>query len=83
MSRAHATDDYGVAKPRSDKTHRPLLAAKNGLHWISTLIVMSITAYFISHDWWPVNAHLKFWMAIVSNSTLESSFTERNKADNV
>jgi hypothetical protein len=44
----HGTSDYGTAAGTSNKMHRPAILANHILYWISSLIVMSIAAYFIS-----------------------------------
>ena len=58
-----ATDGYGTPAARSNKMHRPAIMANHVLHWISSLIVMSIAAYFIHH--FRNNTHLVYWLVIV------------------
>jgi len=58
----HTGTDYGTAVNRSNKMHRPLLLANHLLHWISSLIVMSIAAYFISK--FSHNTHLRYWVGL-------------------
>ncbi|KAJ4366291.1 hypothetical protein N0V83_007927 [Neocucurbitaria cava] len=60
----HRNTDYGAPVDRSDKMHRPLLLANHILHWISSLIVMSIAAYFISKYHSRRNTHLIYWVTI-------------------
>jgi hypothetical protein len=62
---AHAepTTDYGAPAVRSNRLHRPLLAANHALHLASSLIVLGISAYFI-HDF-ENSTHLRYWVAIV------------------
>ena len=64
MARTPATTDYGAPPARSNKMHRPLLLANHILHFISSIIVMSIAAYFIRH--FSRNTHLLYWVALVS-----------------
>jgi hypothetical protein len=61
-----ATTDYGATtSPRpANKLHRPLTLANHVLHWISSLIVMSIAAYLISK--YRHNVHMRYWVALVS-----------------
>lgn len=60
---AAPTNDYGAPAVRSNKLHRPLLAANHALHTISSLIVLGISAYFI-HEY-THNTHLRYWVALV------------------
>lgn len=62
---AHAapTTDYGSPAVRSNRLHRPLLAANHALHLASSLIVLGISAYFIND--FTHNTHLRYWVAIV------------------
>lgn len=62
MARGRTGTDYGTAVNRSNKMHRPLILANHVLHWISSLIVMSIAAYFISK--FSDNTHLRYWVAV-------------------
>lgn len=63
MARGHAATDYGTpAAGRSNRMHRPALLANHALHWISSVIVMSIAAYFIHH--YRHNTHLRYWVAL-------------------
>jgi hypothetical protein len=59
----HNANDYGTAAGTSNKMHRPAILANHILHWISSLIVMSIAAYFISA--YANNTHLVYWITIV------------------
>ncbi|KAF1851388.1 uncharacterized protein K460DRAFT_33951 [Cucurbitaria berberidis CBS 394.84] len=60
----NATTDYGAPAARSNTLHRPLLLANHILHWISSLIVLGISAYLI-HDF-RKNTHLVYWVAIAA-----------------
>ncbi|KAF2276390.1 uncharacterized protein EI97DRAFT_458326 [Westerdykella ornata] len=69
MARVHATNDYGTAAaPRSNKLHRPLILANHFLHWSSSVIVMSISAYFVAK--FSHNTHLIYWLTIAAIDTL-------------
>ena len=59
--------DYGTPAVRSNKLHRPLLAANHALHTISSIIVLGISAYFINN--YTHNTHLRYWVALVSISS--------------
>jgi hypothetical protein len=61
-----ATTDYGATTSQrpANKLHRPLTLANHVLHWISSLIVMSIAAYLISK--YRHNVHMRYWVALVS-----------------
>jgi hypothetical protein len=59
----HNASDYGTATGTSSRMHRPAILANHILHWISSLIVMSIAAYFISA--YANNTHLVYWIVIV------------------
>jgi len=48
--------------------HRPAIMANHSLHWISSLIVMSIAAYFIAR--YSHNTHLVYWVTIASIDAL-------------
>ncbi|KAF3002477.1 hypothetical protein E8E13_005524 [Curvularia kusanoi] len=63
---AHAapTTDYGSPAVRSNRLHRPLLAANHALHLASSLIVLGISAYFIND--FTHNTHLRYWVAIAA-----------------
>jgi hypothetical protein len=64
MARGHTTNDYGTTVNRSTRWHRPTILANHLLHWISSMIVLGISAYFI-HEF-SHNAHLIYWVTIVS-----------------
>jgi hypothetical protein len=64
MARGHATNDYGNVAERSNRMHRPAIIANHALHWASSVIVMSIAAYFI--DKFSHNTHLVYWISLVS-----------------
>ncbi|KAH8728315.1 hypothetical protein GQ44DRAFT_757278 [Phaeosphaeriaceae sp. PMI808] len=64
----HANTDYGTATPRSNKLHRPLIIANNALHFVSSIIVMSIAAYFIKN--YGHNTHLVYWVSIAAIDSL-------------
>lgn len=70
MARGHATNDYGAPAARSSKIHRPLILLNHVLHWISSIIVMSIAAYFIAH--YRHNTHLVYWISVVSGNVQPS-----------
>jgi hypothetical protein len=57
------TSDYGAPAAQPNKLLRPLLTANNVLHFISSVIVMSIAAYFIAN--YNRNTHLVYWVSIV------------------
>lgn len=65
VGRDHHNSDYGAPVDRTARMHRPLLLANHILHWISSLIVMSIAAYFISKYHARRNTHLIYWVSIV------------------
>ncbi|KAF1349484.1 hypothetical protein EJ07DRAFT_139910 [Lizonia empirigonia] len=56
--------DYGAPAVRSNRLHRPLLAANHALHLISSLIVLGISAYFIHK--YTRNTHLVYWVALAA-----------------
>ncbi|KAH7394742.1 hypothetical protein BKA66DRAFT_455687 [Pyrenochaeta sp. MPI-SDFR-AT-0127] len=64
MAHGHAVNDYGAPATRSSKFHRPLILANHALHWISSIIVMSIAAYFIAH--YRHNMHLRYWVSVAA-----------------
>ncbi|KAH9863692.1 hypothetical protein J1614_009624 [Plenodomus biglobosus] len=71
MARTHATNnDYGapVTNTRSDKLYRPLIMANHVLHWISSIIVLGISAYFI-HEY-RHNTHLVYWLSVAAVDAL-------------
>jgi hypothetical protein len=59
----HANTDYGAPAVRSNKIHRPLITATHALHFISSIIVMSIAAYFIHN--FGHNTHIVYWVSVV------------------
>ncbi|KAF2128147.1 hypothetical protein P153DRAFT_48960 [Dothidotthia symphoricarpi CBS 119687] len=63
-SSAVATNGHGAPAARSNSLHRPALTATHVLHWISSLIVMSIAAYFIRN--YRNNTHLVYWVSIAA-----------------
>jgi hypothetical protein len=63
MSRAHANTDYGAPTARANKFHLHMIIANHTLHLISSLIVMSIAAYFIAN--FNHNTHIVYWVSIV------------------
>ncbi|KAH7079947.1 hypothetical protein BKA63DRAFT_436634 [Paraphoma chrysanthemicola] len=63
-----ANTDYGAPAVRSNKLHRPLIMANHALHFVSSLIVMSIAAYFIHN--FSKNTHLVYWVSIAAIDTL-------------
>jgi hypothetical protein len=64
MAPEHTVNDYGAPSTRSSKIHRPLILANHALHWISSIIVMSIAAYFIAH--YRHNTHLRYWISVAA-----------------
>ncbi|KZM22164.1 uncharacterized protein EKO05_0003797 [Ascochyta rabiei] len=58
------TTDYGAPALRSNKLHRPLIAANHALHLISSLIVLGISGYFINK--FTHNTHLVYWIALAA-----------------
>jgi hypothetical protein len=65
---AHASSDYGAPAVRSNTMHRPLIAVTHALHLISSVIVMSIAAYFVHN--FARNTHLVYWVSIVRFASL-------------
>ncbi|CBX97669.1 hypothetical protein LEMA_P090780.1 [Plenodomus lingam JN3] len=71
MARTHtAANDYGapVTNNRSNKLYRPLIMANHVLHWISSIIVLGISAYFIHR--YRHNTHLVYWLSIAAVDAL-------------
>lgn len=64
MARTHHTNDYGSSAPTRSNRLRPAILANHVLHWISSIIVMSIAAYFIAN--WPHNVHIRFWVSVAA-----------------
>lgn len=64
MARTHHSNDYGSSAPARSNSLRPAILANHVLHWVSSIIVMSIAAYFIAK--WPHNAHLRYWVSIAA-----------------
>jgi len=64
----HAAEDYGTPAARSNRLHRPAILANHALHWISSVIVLSISAYFIHK--FTHNTHLRYWVSIAAIDTL-------------
>jgi hypothetical protein len=64
MASDHVLNDYGNPAIRSNRLHRPAILANHALHWASSIIVMSIAAYFIAN--FPHNTHLRYWISVVS-----------------
>jgi hypothetical protein len=71
MARRHDTSDYGTATNRSNRLHRPAILANHALHWASSVIVMSIAAYFI--DKFSHNTHLIYWICVVGVKNVVST----------
>ncbi len=60
-----AATDYGApATTSTGKKYRPMILAANWLHWVSSIIVMSIAAYFIAQ--FSHNTHIIYWVTIAS-----------------
>ncbi|KAF2868843.1 hypothetical protein BDV95DRAFT_579487 [Massariosphaeria phaeospora] len=68
MARGHAANDYGAPADRTSTMLRPLLMANHALHWVSTLIVLAISGYFI--DKFSRNTHLVYWISIAAIDTI-------------
>lgn len=64
MARGHTANDYGSPVHRSNRMHRPAILMNHALHWASSIIVMSIAAYFIAR--FSHNTHLVYWICVVS-----------------
>jgi len=65
MARHHnTTNDYGTPAVKSNKMHRPAITANHALHWISSLIVLGISAYFIHK--FHHNTHLIYWVTLAA-----------------
>lgn len=65
---ASPANDYGAPDVRSNRLHRPLLAANHALHTISSIIVLGISAYFIrNYPHNTHNTHLHYWVALVGH----------------
>jgi len=63
--RANAgTNDYGTSAGRSNRAHRPAILANHWLHWISSLIVLGISGYFIHN--YNHSTHLVYWVVIAA-----------------
>jgi len=64
MAPGNTVNDYGAPSTHSSKILRPLILANHALHWISSIIVMSIAAYFIAH--YRHNTHLRYWISVAA-----------------
>jgi len=70
----HAADKYGTPAPapapaaRSNRFHRPAILANHALHWLSSIIVLGISAYFIHK--FTHNTHLRYWVSIAAIDTI-------------
>jgi len=64
MARGHDANDYGRPAYRSNRMHRPAILANHAIHWASSLIVMSIAAYFIAK--FSRDAHLVYWICVAA-----------------
>ncbi|ETI22101.1 hypothetical protein G647_06172 [Cladophialophora carrionii CBS 160.54] len=62
------TSDYGSPARRSNPALRPAILANHWLHWISSIIVLGISAYFIAH--YNHNTHLVYWVTIAAIDAL-------------
>lgn len=71
MARGHNANDYGAPAARSNTLHRPFIIANHVLHFISSIIVMSIAAYFIHN--FNKNTHLVYWVSVVRISSSPAS----------
>jgi hypothetical protein len=70
MSRGRAANDYGARADRSNRMHRPAILTNYVVHWVSSLIVLGISAYFIGK--FLRNTHLVYWLCLVSLSNLST-----------
>jgi hypothetical protein len=61
------TSEYGRTKQPS-KLLRMGILANHWLHWISSVIVLSIAAYFIAN--YTPNTHLIYWVSVAAVDTL-------------
>ncbi|KAH7394582.1 hypothetical protein BKA66DRAFT_509823 [Pyrenochaeta sp. MPI-SDFR-AT-0127] len=69
MARVHNTaTDYSNPTTCSNKLHRPLLLANHVLHLFSSIIAMSIAAYFIHN--FRRNTHLVYWISVAAIDTI-------------
>jgi len=68
MARTHGANDYGTAADRSARWHRPAILVNHVLHWISALIVLGISAYFINN--YSHNTHLVYWISLAAVDAL-------------
>jgi len=64
MARDHGTNDYGTSSVRSHPAHRPAILVNHAFHWLSALIVLGISAYFIHK--FGSNTHLRYWVALAA-----------------
>ena len=64
MDRGHVANDYGSPVNRSNRMHRPAILVNYAFHWISSIMVLSIAAYFIAN--YSHNTHLVYWISVVS-----------------
>jgi len=68
MARRHAATtadaSHGYDADRSNRQLRPGILVNHWLHWLSSLIVMSIAAYFIDH--FHRDEHLIYWVTIAA-----------------
>ncbi|KAF1969005.1 hypothetical protein BU23DRAFT_247517 [Bimuria novae-zelandiae CBS 107.79] len=62
------TYDYGTPAPARSKSIRPAILANHALHFISSLIVLGIAAYFISA--FTHNTHLRYWVGLAAADVL-------------
>jgi len=66
FSRRNNTSD-AYAPNRGNRMLRPAILANHFLHWASSVIVMSIAAYFIAH--FAHGQHLIFWITVAAVDT--------------
>ena len=59
----HSTNDYGTPAARTS-TMRPVLMANHAFHFISSIIVLGISAYLINA--YTSNTHLRYWVALAA-----------------
>ena len=77
LRRSTVANDYDPDAGRPNRTHRSAILINHWLHWISSIIVMSIAAYFISH--YAHNTHLVYWVIIVSIKAWQRSSDRADK----
>jgi len=64
MARGQTTNDYGSPAVGSNRLHRPAILANLALHWLSTIIILGIAAYFIAK--FSHSTHLVYWVSVAA-----------------